>query len=346
VRNYAISVIAKILEMRTKVVTGKNIDSWRVKETQDLAYYAERALLICEFVASNSASFDLTGELFYDEESRELMRLLYAYRALGPSRVILPANTPEYFQGYDKARKLRVSPSERSFAPFEMSIFSIPFRGEKIDVECWLGSAVFSFFLEQYFFERGGVRIAPEAGDVVIDAGGCFGDTSLAFAAAVGEGGCVISFEPIPAQRVVFRANMERNPVLSKRVFLFDKAASDLSKQSILLSNAGASSRPDSDGSVLAETITIDDYCSDQGLDRLNYIKADVEGSEIKLLMGARNSIQCFKPKLAISAYHEVDHLLRIPQLIREIDPSYRMFLGHHSIHTEESIVYAYPASP
>ena len=54
------------------------------------------------------------------------------------------------------------------------------------------------------------------------------------------------------------------------------------------------------------------DYMSSGEIEKINFLKLDVEGSEMATLRGARNSIDRFKPKLAISIYHKPDDFFEI----------------------------------
>ena len=54
---------------------------------------------------------------------------------------------------------------------------------------------------------------------------------------------------------------------------------------------------------------------------KLDMITMDIEGAEIHAIYGARKSIMKGNPKLAISAYHKIEHLWEIPLLIMEINP-------------------------
>ena len=56
-----------------------------------------------------------------------------------------------------------------------------------------------AFASDQYQFRRGGVRIAPDPGDVVIDAGTYLGETAVRFAFDVGPEGRVLAFDPSAA---------------------------------------------------------------------------------------------------------------------------------------------------
>ena len=67
----------------------------------------------------------------------------------------------------------------------------------------------------------------------------------------------------------------------------------------------------------------------------------DIEGAELKALKGAREALRKFKPKLAISVYHSLSDYIAIPQYINSLNLGYSFYLNHHTIHSEESILYA-----
>ena len=61
-----------------------------------------------------------------------------------------------------------------------------------------------------------------------------------------------------------------------------------------------------------------------------SYIKADVEGCEYEMLIGAENTLKSCKPKLNIAAYHKSEDIFRLPMLIKKINPEYKVYLRHH----------------
>lgn len=71
------------------------------------------------------------------------------------------------------------------------------------------------------------------------------------------------------------------------------------------------------------------------------FIKMDIEGSELEALIGAKNVITQNKPKLAISVYHKPNDIIILPQLIKSMNPSYRLWLRHYSFGANETVLYA-----
>lgn len=62
----------------------------------------------------------------------------------------------------------------------------------------------------------------------------------------------------------------------------------------------------------------------------ITYLKADVEGLEREMLIGAKETLKNQKPKLNIAAYHKNSDIFTLPILINEINPDYKIYLRHH----------------
>lgn len=60
------------------------------------------------------------------------------------------------------------------------------------------------------------------------------------------------------------------------------------------------------------------------------YVKADVEGADFETLLGMKNTLQNFKPKLNFAAYHRFEDIFRLPILINQLNPEYKIYLRHH----------------
>lgn len=73
----------------------------------------------------------------------------------------------------------------------------------------------------------------------------------------------------------------------------------------------------------------------------VTFIKLDIEGSELEALKGARESIQKWKPTLAISVYHKPEDIITIPTIIKEIEPGYKLYLRCYHEDYTETVLYA-----
>ena len=70
----------------------------------------------------------------------------------------------------------------------------------------------------------------------------------------------------------------------------------------------------------------------------------DIEGAELKALHGAESTLRKFRPKLAISVYHQLVDIVEIPRYLARLGLEYKFYLGHYTIHLEETVLYAIPA--
>lgn len=67
---------------------------------------------------------------------------------------------------------------------------------------------------------------------------------------------------------------------------------------------------------------------------KITYLKADIEGFEQEMLLGAEETIKINKPKIAITTYHKENDPQKIITLIKSYVPEYNYFVK--GIHGEE----------
>lgn len=93
-------------------------------------------------------------------------------------------------------------------------------------------------------------------------------------------------------------------------------------------------------GNVIIKGIKIDDIVS-QNNNGVTMIKMDIEGSELKALEGAANSIKKYKPRLAISVYHKPEDVLVIADYILSLVEDYKLYFRHYTGDANETVLYA-----
>ncbi|OGI00321.1 MAG: hypothetical protein A2Y25_01680 [Candidatus Melainabacteria bacterium GWF2_37_15] len=74
----------------------------------------------------------------------------------------------------------------------------------------------------------------------------------------------------------------------------------------------------------------------------VTFIKADIEGMEMVMLMGAEQTIVKNKPKLAICVYHNINDLVEISEFLKSLVPEYKMAIRHHSYLHSETVLYCW----
>jgi hypothetical protein len=101
--------------------------------------------------------------------------------------------------------------------------------------------------------------------------------------------------------------------------------------------------QPADENAINVSSIAIDDLVTRENIEKVDFIKMDIEGAEANALVGAQKTIAKFRPKLAICVYHKKDDFYSIPTLINQICPDYSFHLDHYTIHREETVLYAAP---
>ena len=145
-------------------------------------------------------------------------------------------------------------------------------------------------------------RAATRPGATVLDVGANVGAYALLFGQWARPGGHVFAFEPAPdafeGLRRLVAANRLGDVVTPVRA-----AASDVTGQAALLADgfSGANRLVRRPGvrPAMVQTVTIDDFCAREGIVP-SVIKIDVEGAELDVLRGARDTIRNAGDDLAL----------------------------------------------
>ena len=184
-------------------------------------------------------------------------------------------------------------------------------------------SGDFSHFIfgeePQYFFPK--VKVQP--GDIVIDGGSYDGRTAKEFLDAGAK--AVYSFELDEDNYPAVEKAAKMWGFVPENMGLWDTETS----YNYYHSNTG--SRVDAGGNAVAKLIDIDRYVAQKNIERVDFIKMDIEGSEAKALLGARETIRRFKPRLAICTYHKWQDMWELPLIVKQLEPSYKIYWRHYA---------------
>lgn len=283
--------------------------------------------------------------LLNDEDSKDIFVRLLVWRILGFTKVKLLSDQ-------------QVAQEKKAIESLQTQILHNEnvIHGDRFDLQCY-NLNVFGYDLNCYTIPMAVVMdfvrkqyenevVYVNKGDVVLDCGACWGDTSLLFAYMAGDNGHVFSFEYVPSNILIFNKNMKLNEKLAQSITLEKFPLSNKTGDKIMVNDKGPSSSIsnycfDKNADAMVETMTIDDFVKEYNLKHIDFIKMDIEGAEIDAILGAKDTIKKFKPKLALSIYHKPDDIWEIPILINEILPDYKMYIKHNSRSSIETVLLA-----
>ncbi len=186
--------------------------------------------------------------------------------------------------------------------------------------------------------------ISENSDEVFVDCGAYDGDTlRVILKRGIGRFKRIIALEPDPFNYAKLRACIESlEPEARARITSFPLAVG-ASRGTLRFAGLGTEQSKASDsGSLEVQCATLDELLANSSP---TYIKMDIEGAEPGAIKGARSIIQKNMPVLAISAYHEPDHLWQLPLLIHSLADQYTFALRPHAHAAWDLMCYAIPPS-
>ena len=165
-------------------------------------------------------------------------------------------------------------------------------------------------------------------GDIVLDCGaniGTFSREALALGAKL-----VVAIEPAPRNLACLRKNLEAE-IAAGRAIICPKGVW-YREDSLVLYESRSSPAEDGfvrvDNTQVGPTVpltTIDKLVSDLGLERVDFIKMDIEGAEKQALRGALTTLARYHPRMEISVDHLPEDPRKVPEIVRYAWPGYRV---------------------
>lgn len=161
----------------------------------------------------------------------------------------------------------------------------------------------------------------------------------------------VVMFEPNPANIKVIKNNFRRKNVIlinqglydCDRELKFELADEDRNENTRViegdkedLSTIFHSMEHRAYMSFPVTSLDLVEECED-----VTFLKLCVEGSEMRALKGARETIKKRRPKLAVCIYHNNENMVRIIEYIHGLVPEYKLYVRHHTYNTDQTVMYA-----
>jgi FkbM family methyltransferase len=224
-------------------------------------------------------------------------------------RIVTATRAGRRAMRYLVENRLRRDPPDPHFSIAELTFgFEPPYPiADRRELLRGISQVLVESFIFPEFFS-GPVRL--RSGDVVLDLGANIGTTAVLFSKCVGPDGRVFAFEPVVSE--LCRRNIARNQAtnvtvvpcgVAERAGMVDFRTSDFCLDSHACDPEPRSgARPSQ--TCRARMIRLDEWVGEQRLERVDFIKMDIEGAEEAAIRGAENLIARFRPRWSISSYH------------------------------------------
>jgi len=194
--------------------------------------------------------------------------------------------------------------------------------------------------LNNQYFPDDILKINPN--EIFVDCGSYDGDTFREFLKKSPEGfDQYIAYEPDPDNYNRFKEFISLLPEkIIEKISLHPFAVSDQRKRISFEALGSLQSVIKENGNISVECISLDDELINCDP---TYIKMDAEGAEPEIITGAVKLIKKCLPVLAMSVYHQFDHLWKLPLMVRSLTSGYRFYLRPHGNVGWDLVCYAIP---
>lgn len=155
-------------------------------------------------------------------------------------------------------------------------------------------------------------RRVPQVGETVIDAGAFPGDFTVYASRRVGARGRVVAYEPHPENFARLKRTVEAFGC--QNVICVNKGLWSHACRLSIASDGGVSATIQEEGTPI-EVVSLDDESKRLGLERVDFIKMDIEGAEIRAIEGCRQVLAEHDVWLAIGSYHEFEGEVTYPRV-------------------------------
>ena len=207
-------------------------------------------------------------------------------------------------------------------------------KNNNLEQEKFIACEVLTLLTDEGPYENEYVKLRKE--DIVIDAGANLGIFSLF--CTLKNVKRVYAFEP---QKAVINL-LKKNILLNNKTDLVEVVPFGLSDRNddYLLSHSGTGhsagsiviKRNDKNDTEKINCVTLDSWAGESGIYKIDFIKADIEGAERNMLLGATKILEKFAPRLAICTYHLPDDPMVLKNIILEANPNYVILQTSHKL--------------
>ncbi len=199
------------------------------------------------------------------------------------------------------------------------------YKDKKIYISCKYDVNIFKSIIKgRYSIPQ--CRVEEE--DIVLDCGAHIGSFTFV---SMKKAKIVYAFEPTPSSYKILNKNInlwraDNIIVIKKAVYCFNgenKLFFDYNRLDGSSLREFRKKQLDNPKAIDVECVTIDNFVKARKIQKIDFIKMDIEGSEMEALKGGKKTIKKFKPKMIIAAYHFCHDKKMIKKIVLSMRPDY-----------------------
>lgn len=192
------------------------------------------------------------------------------------------------------------------------------------------------------FYEQGTMHVIAQClrqGDAFVDAGASVGQMAFHAARAVGATGQVLAFEPAPERHDDLVDGIALNGLSSVRAYRAGLAADNGELRLYLRGSPSMADQDRTEDTLRVPVRRLDDVLAEARIDRVRFLKIDVEGLEPEVLLGAPRLLGSAEPPIVCYEHGIYRHAQSVPELL----PGYALFQLAGTAHRVSPLVEVSP---
>lgn len=169
------------------------------------------------------------------------------------------------------------------------------------------------------FYEQGTMHVIASClrpGDVFVDAGASVGQMAFHAARRVGSKGRVLAFEPAPERHEDLVDGIAINDLTNVTALAAGLAAAPGELRLLLRGSPSMADQTRRDGTITVPVQRLDDVLDAQHIDRVRFIKIDVEGLEPEVLLGAARQLSSTEPPIVCYEHGIYGHTTPVVEIL------------------------------
>jgi len=204
--------------------------------------------------------------------------------------------------------KLEISHSKLLIRKSGRSLYRTP-QGDLF----WLNSTGYvdrSIIIDGYF-EKESIKWLPhllKEADIVLDVGANIGYYTVLISKIIGKSGFIFAFEPTKHFCTVLKNNLDENKINNVEVLEYGLSNKQQDLEIFIGPSSATIHEPEGyeviEGKEIIKLSTLDEFIKNKNLNRIDFIKIDVDGHEPSFFEGAWSTLDKFSPIILCEISH------------------------------------------